>query len=492
MNNSNPYTASSNNRNRLSGQLSTAGVVFMVVAAAAPLTVVNGNTPLAIGLGNGAMAPLGFAFASLVLFAFSVGFVAMTPYVKEAGAFFTYVGTGLGPRAGQATAFVALITYSAIQLGIYGFFGWAAADTVSNIGGPAIPWWLYAGAALVLVAALGYRNIELSSKVLAVALILEIGVVLVMNVAIAFEPSGSALTSLADIPATSSSTGPFGIAVLFSVTGFIGFEATAVFRDEARDPSRTIPRATYWAVFIIGGFYTLSCWFLVYAWGPDTVYGVANDYLNNGGNMVLDTARFYTGRVLTDIMEVLLLTSLVACILSFHNIVTRYQFVLANFDILPRFFAKSHALHGSPHISSLFQTATAIVLVALCALSGASPLVGVFGSMAGIATVGMVILMLLTSVAAAVFFYRSPHLAPGRGVTTRLVPLIACLLLAFILYLVLSNFTQVTGLGVGISTVLALIPIAAFVIGLVAVRDRSMTQLAELSRVEPLPGREAG
>ncbi|KEZ79354.1 APC family permease [Salinisphaera hydrothermalis] len=481
MTTANASTTSPGDKNRLSGQLGTAGVVFMVVAAAAPLTVVSGNTPLAIGLGNGAAAPLGFIFASIVLLIFSVGFVAMTPYVKEAGAFFTYVGTGLGARAGQGTAFVALITYTAIQLGIYGFFGWAANDTVVAMGGPALPWWLYAAASLIAVAALGYRHIELSSKVLGVALILEISVVLIMNVAIVAEPSGSAMSSLAHAPTAPAGAGPFGIAVLFGVTGFIGFEATAVFRDEARDPNRTIPRATYLAVLIIGAFYTVSCWCLVHAWGPATVRQVANQYLGNGGNMVLDTARFYTGHALADLMQLLLLTSLMACILSFHNIVARYQFVLANFGILPRAFAASHSRHGSPHISSLVQTVTAIVLVALCAISGASPLVGVFGSMAGIATVGIVMLMLLTSIAAAAFFFKAPHLAPGRALTTRWMPVAATALLAFILYLVLANFTTVTGLGVGISTLLAIIPMAAFAIGMVAIKKSSLASLATLS-----------
>ena len=41
---------------RLSGRLGPVGIVFMVVAAAAPLTVIGGNMPLAMGLGNGAGA----------------------------------------------------------------------------------------------------------------------------------------------------------------------------------------------------------------------------------------------------------------------------------------------------------------------------------------------------------------------------------------------------------------------------------------------------
>ena len=115
---------------RLTGRLGTAGIVFMVIAAAAPLTVIGGNMPLAMGLGNGAGAPVGFLIAALVLLLFSIGFVTMTPHVPEAGAFFSYVTVGLGQRMGKGIAVVALIAYTAIQVGIYGYIGWAIADTV--------------------------------------------------------------------------------------------------------------------------------------------------------------------------------------------------------------------------------------------------------------------------------------------------------------------------------------------------------------------------
>ena len=54
-----------------------------------------------------------------------------------------------------------------------------------------------------------------------------------------------------------------------------------------------------------------------------------------------------------------------------------------------------HDRHHSPApFSSLVQTMTAGVIVAILAILGIDPLVGVFGSMAGVATVGMVPLML--------------------------------------------------------------------------------------------------
>ena len=273
---------------RLTGHLGPIGIVFMVVAAAAPLTVIGGNMPLAMGLGNGAGAPMGFVIAALVLLVFSIGFVTMTPHVPEAGAFFSYVTVGLGERMGKGIAVVALIAYTAIQVGIYGYIGWAISDTVAHYNGPVIPWPLYAFAVLAIVAVLGYRHIELSAKVLGVALALEIGIVVVLDVAMIAKPSPAGVTFTSFDP-TVFTQGTIGIAILFALTGFIGFEATAVFRDEARDPERTIPRATYAAVILIGAFYAITVWAFVVAIGPDQVSAVAQRTLDGEGNMLLDT-----------------------------------------------------------------------------------------------------------------------------------------------------------------------------------------------------------
>ena len=242
---------------------------------------------------------------------------------------------------------------------------------------------------LAIVAVLGYRHIELSAKVLGVALALEIGIVVVLDVAMVAKP-GPAGVTFASFDPDVFTQGTIGIAILFALTGFIGFEATAVFRDEARDPERTIPRATYAAVIIIGAFYAITVWAFVVAIGPDQVTAVAQQTLAGEGNMLLDTTGDMLGSVGRDIVNVLLLTSLFACVLSFHNVIARYQFVLAGKGLLPARLAKVHDDHDAPSFSSVVQTVTAAVIVAVLAILGIDPLVGVFGSMAGIATVGMV------------------------------------------------------------------------------------------------------
>lgn len=458
---------------RLNGRLGPIGIVFMVVAAAAPLTVIGGNMPLAMGLGNGAGAPVGFVIAALVLLVFSVGFVTMTPYVPEAGAFFSYVTVGLGERMGKGIAVVALIAYTAIQVGIYGYIGWAINDTVTHYNGPVIPWPVYSFVVLAIVAVLGYRHIELSAKVLGVALALEIGIVVILDVVMVANPSPAGITLSSFDPAVFTH-GTLGIAVLFALTGFIGFEATAVFRDEARDPERTIPLATYAAVIIIGAFYAITVWAFVVALGPDQVTATAEKTLAGEGNMLLDTAGDMLGTIGRDIVNVLLLTSLFACVLSFHNVIARYQFVLAGKGLLPARLADVHDNHESPAFSSVVQTVTAAIIVGVLAILGIDPLVGVFGSMAGVATVGMVVLMLTTSIAVLAFFLRGR--ATGRLWTTRLAPALAVLGLLGSLWLVLSNFTLVTGGSATLSTILAAIPFVGLIAGALAWRpSRSLT-----------------
>lgn len=470
---------------RLSGHLGTVGVVFMVVAAAAPLTVIGGNMPLAMGLGNGAGAPVGFVIAALVLLLFSIGFVTMTPYVPEAGAFFSYVTVGLGKRVGTGIAVVALIAYTAIQVGIYGYIGWAIGDTVRFYGGPEVPWPVYSFAVLAIVAPLGYRHIELSAKVLGVALALEIGIVLILDLVIMVDPGPSGLT-LASFQPDVFTQGTLGIAVLFALTGFIGFEATAVFRDEARDPERTIPRATYAAVLIIGGFYALTCWAFVVAIGPHHVIEVAQRTLDGEANMLLDTTDDKLGRLGRDIVNVLLVTSLFACVLSFHNVIARYQFVLAGKGLLPRKLGSVHPTHNSPAFSSVVQTVTAALIVLILAVFGVDPLVGVFGSMAGVATVGMVILMLTTSVAVLGYFMRHREHAGGRVWQTRIAPALACVGLLASLWLVLSNFTLVTGGSVTLSTVLAAVPFVGLLIGCLVGQPHRVPQPDDVTSDPPL------
>ena len=97
------------------GTIGVLGIVFFVVAAAAPLAGMTGAAPVAIVLGSGSGTPGAYLLVGLVLLLFSVGYAAMTHRVTNAGAFFAYVGRGLGKNAGVGSALVSMVAYLTVQ-----------------------------------------------------------------------------------------------------------------------------------------------------------------------------------------------------------------------------------------------------------------------------------------------------------------------------------------------------------------------------------------
>ncbi|MFI6405958.1 APC family permease [Streptomyces sp. NPDC050548] len=453
---------------KLRGSVGVGGIVFMVVAAAAPLTAIGGALPVMLAIGNGPGVPAAYLLVAVVLLLFSVGYAAMSRHVVDTGAFYSYVTAGLGRITGTGAAGLALLTYSTIQAGIYGLSGITLQGLVVKYGGPDLPWWLWAGVLWGLVAVLGFRNIEVGTKVLSVLLVLEVGIVTVMTVAILAQGGAHGIDFDSFTPGAFN-TGSAGIGVMFAVASFVGFEATAIYSEEARDPKRSVPRATYLAVITIGGFYALSSWAVVLAVGTDEVQGAA---AKNTSGLVFAVAGQYVGSAASDTMEILLLTSLFAALLAFHNAVSRYLFSLGRQGDAPAILGRSHAKHGSPHAGSVVQSASAAVVVGAFVLAGSDPVLELFTWMSGLATLGVLVLMILVGVAIIAFFARTG--ADTRLWHTRLAPALGALGLCWITYMVLANFTTLIGGSASLARLFEGIVVLFFAAGAVsaAVRRR--------------------
>ena len=94
-------------------------------------------------LGNGAAAPGAYLVVGIMLLLFSVGYAAMSQRVTNTGAFFAYVGRGLGIGPGVGSAYVSLVAYLAVQLAIYGFFGVVMAGQMDDKLGIDLSWWAW-------------------------------------------------------------------------------------------------------------------------------------------------------------------------------------------------------------------------------------------------------------------------------------------------------------------------------------------------------------
>jgi amino acid transporter len=263
--------------------------------------------------------------------------------------------------------------------------------------GVQLPWWLISAVMLIIVGLLGYRDIDLSAKVLGLVLVLEVAAVLLIDLGVIF--SGRELSSAPFSPVEAMSGAP-GLGVLFAFLGFFGFEATAVFRNEARDPERTITRATYIAVFSIGALYTLSSWLVISGLGAGNAVAASSE---SPDKVVITLAGQVIAPVMADIVQVLVVTSMFACMLAFHNIVSRYVFTLGQRGVLPKSLGEVHLRRRAPSRASLAVTVVTSGVVVVSALAQLDPVLEIYTWYSGAGAVGVIVMMTLTSFAVVIF-----------------------------------------------------------------------------------------
>jgi amino acid transporter len=243
---------------------------------------------------------------------------------------------------------------------------------------------------------------DFNVRVLGIIVCLEVLVVVVFNVGTLVRggPSGYPTESFTWEAFTS---GPVAVGALFAISIFLVFETTAVYREEVRDPDRTIPRATYVLVVIMSLFYGLFAWCLITALGADSVVGITSTDPAGSFLIGLDYA---VGQSFSQIVSVLLITTVLATQLSIANASARYLYSFSVDGVLPQRIAVTHERYGSPHraaiVCAAIVTGASLILIGI----GADPQ-DIYIAFTGVCTFAFEFMMLLVSLAVLVYFRRN-------------------------------------------------------------------------------------
>jgi amino acid transporter len=421
-------------------------LVFFIVAASAPLTAIAGGIATTYLVTGNRGVPFVFIPLGIMLALFAAGYAAMSRYVTNAGAFYAYVARGLGKVQGVGAAFVALIAYNSMQIGIYGLFGVALGAFMSDKLGIDLAWWAWCLIGGGVIGLLGVLEIDLNARVLAVLLCLEVLVVAIFDLAIVADPGPQGLTTVGFDPGVAFGSA-VGAVLTFSVAAFVGFESAAIYSEEVRDPKRTVARATFIAVGLIAIFYALSGWLLGNAAGPSTMVdpgklGAAGFGAPNAPDpttVLFITGQDRLGAFWGDAAALLFATSLFAALLSFHNAVSRYGFALGRERVIPHAFGRVNDRTGAPYVASLTQTVLALSVVGIFALAGADPVLKLFTWLTNLGALGVLLLLSMTSFAVVAYFRRQPHPEVSAW-SGRIAPMLAGIMLVVVLVLGVTNF----------------------------------------------------
>lgn len=425
------------------GRLGTTSLVFMIIAASAPLTVLAGGVPTNFAVSGLLGVPWGYLVLGIILVFFAVGYGIMSSKIQNSGAFYAYVSEGLGNRQGIAAAILALVSYNMMQVGLYGIFGFSLANLINGWFGTTISWWVAALAGWLLVAVMGVSNVDFSAKVLGILVALEFVVVAAVSVlSLGVAPEG--ITAETVRPSQFFTDG-IGVLLAFGIAAFMGFESGAIYSEEARDPERTVPKATYIAVGTIALFYAFSAWAFAQGVGPSVVIDKATEL---GPDLVFAWLGDYSV-LAANIANCLFVTSLIAALVAFHNAAARYFFSLGRSRVLPEKFAMSSS-KGAPIAGSITQTFIAFLVVGGFAIAGNGsdmgelfPVLTLFTWLTNAAAFGLVFLLAVVSVSIMVWLNKQEK---GYSFFSRVIaPLVSACGLVAVFILVLMNFPLMIG-----------------------------------------------
>lgn len=459
------------------GAVGLIGVMFMAIANAAPITAMSFNVPIAVGYGNGTGVSAGYLFATIVLTIFTIGFAAMAKYVTTTGAFYGFISQGLGQVAGMASGLLAAAAYIIFEGSLIGGFAYFASDALSSSLGITINWLPIAILGIAVIAILTYYSITLAASILSVTLVTEVLLLLALGISVLVKggPDGLSAGSpfnlgnaFSDLPANAFGTGvaagTAAVGIFFAFWSWIGYETTAVYGEESKEPKKIVPRATMIAVIGLGLFYTFMSWMVVAGQGNKEAVTYAAGA--SPVDLWLTLVQNNLGTVPVGLYKILLVVGSFACAMAFHNAASRYLYAMGREAAWPGVrgtLGKVNVKHGSPAIASFVQSGITLVLTLLFTAfthvyvpdanggapvdtPGLVPYVNLYGILALIGTAMILIVQTFTSFAVVSYFWvRKSH--KGNWFTTLVAPLIGALGMLYALLLLWQNRAFAAGLA---------------------------------------------
>jgi amino acid transporter len=422
-------------------RLGVAAVVAFSLVMTTPLTVVAGVTTTGWAATGRLVLPAAFVAVGVVLIVFSVGYTAMARRVGHAGAFYAYISCGLHPAIGVGAAWVALLAYNALQIGLYGAIGAAAGPLVSQWLGLSLPWWTIALLAWAATACLGLMRVDVNGRVLAMLLVAEVLVIVIFSVANVASPVAGITADALNMRELFAPG--LGALLTLAVLGFVGFEAAVVFSEESRSRS-TVTVATFISVAVTGALYTFAGWAMTVAVGPGRVVDASRDA---GPDLLFNLAYERLGQTATDIGRALFATSILAALIGFHHTVARYTFALGRERVLSDLLSATSSRSGAPVAASVAQSCVGLVVIVVYATAGGDPVTDLFYLYGATGGLGVLGLITLASIAVPVYFARTDH--DESPWTTYVVPVIAAVTLCATFATAITNLPVLFGVEPG-------------------------------------------
>lgn len=285
-----------------------------------------------------------------------------------AGAIYEYVRHAINPTAGAfAAGIYCLGTLLLGGAGIYLVLGLIGSSTLSAIFGWQVPWWCCAVGAALLVFAVNHIGVQVTTRVQLMLTALSLVPLLLLALVI-ITTGGAQGNTIEVFNGGNAPVSALFRGLLFAVTLFIGFEASASLGEETADPYRSIPRAIFGTVAIAAVFYLVMIYASAIGFGVTQIDQWASD-----STPLSTLARRYVGGWLAVLIDIALVVDMLAVASAFTATSARGYFALARNRLLPAVFVHTSRF-GTPLGGNAVVLLAALLLSGVTLLSGIDPL----------------------------------------------------------------------------------------------------------------------
>ncbi|HEX4724216.1 MAG TPA: APC family permease [Pseudonocardiaceae bacterium] len=355
---------------------------------------------------SGAATPFVYLVCLVAILIAASGIIMMSARLPSAGAFFTFVTRGLGPKSGLVTGGLTFVAYALLPPAEIGLIGSYLQSTFRTEFDVNVPWWLIGLVPAGLMIFLAFEGIRSSLRAALLLFTAEVVVIVVLAVIIVGKGGAHGLSG-APLTPTASPHGFQGIVTgaVFAALSFVGFEAAATLGEEVRAPRRTVPRAILVSVVAVGALYLFCVWAEVIGLGTAKTNALtaADTPWNELAATFAPWMKWF--------VIVASVSSMFAVMVNSNNGIVRVLFAMGRESLLPRFLAHIDPRRHTPSRAVLAQGVFAIVLALVVgAVSGGlgDPVGGgnVYGYLGFLLTLGVLPIYALTNVAAIRYFRR--------------------------------------------------------------------------------------
>ncbi|MEO5940071.1 MAG: APC family permease [Candidatus Limnocylindrales bacterium] len=374
----------------------------------------------------GAALPFVYLVSLIAALIVANGVAEMARKLPAAGAFYTYVVRGVGPKAGFVTGTLMFLGYSLLEPAELALIGYWISNVLSRFGYD-VSWLLIAAIFWITTFVLSIRGIRISMETALIAFGIEVGVIIVLCLLV-LGKGGAEGINLQPFDPGQSPTGLSGIALglVFGILSFVGFEGAATLGEEVENPRVNVPRAIFGATLLVGLIYLFATWAETLGFGVSTISVLQQDAAP------FDTlAQRYSPdwfRVLVDIAGA---SSMFGVMISSHNGVTRIIYAMGREKLLPAFLGTINGKYSTPQMAIIVQSAGSGILAVILGLA-VGPF-NTYGYLGTILTLGIIPVYILVNVA-VIRYFRTNHPSEFNVIKHLILPILGILLMAIPIY----------------------------------------------------------